>query len=73
MHTNPALRLIRGRHVRCPNVPNRVSWARENDNLCEEAAFAPHTQGVATSALPGDQYALFGSSWLFDIVKVLCL
>ena len=27
VHTNPALRLIRGLHGCSPNVPNRVSWA----------------------------------------------
>ena len=70
---NPALRLIRGLRRRSPNVLNRASWAEENDNLCEEAANAPHTLKGATSALPGDQYAPTVRYWLFDVVKVLLL
>jgi hypothetical protein len=49
------------------------SPGREIDDLCEEAAFAPHAQLVVTSVLPGDQYASNASFWLFAVVKVLLL
>jgi hypothetical protein len=65
----PSLAVDSGPTPSSPNVPNRVTWA-ENDNLCTEAAPLLIYNGSRFASTQA-QYVPDLSTWLFHVVKVL--